>query len=692
MQRLFAPIGQAIASQRGQMAEWVPVGLALGIGGYFSLKAEPAVWQWATLGGLVTILLLSMRRLPENARPLAVALLLCAIGMGLAGMRAVAVGGPVLDYRYYGPVEGRIIKIDRSASDAVRLTLDRVRLADTGPDRTPQRVRVSLHGQQGFITPEPGLRVMMTANLSPPPGPVEPGGFDFQRQAWFQRLGAVGYSRVPALTIAPADQGRAGLILHRIRARLSAYVLAALPGDTGAFAAAVTTGDRSAMNQSVMEDLRRSNLAHLLAISGLHMGLLTGLIFAVLRYGLALWQPVALRVPTKKVAAAVALVSGALYLALSGGNVATIRAFVMAMVMLVAVLMDRRALTLRAVAVAATIILVLTPEALLGPGFQMSFAATTALVAGFRALQDHTTGRLPRWAHPVLALVLSSAIAGAATAPIAAAHFNRFSNFGLIANVLSVPAMGLIVMPGAILAACLTPIGLGWLGLAIMGRGIDWILFVAHWVATLPNAQTHIAVPPGMVLPLMVLGLLWVILINARLAARGMGLVSVALALLMWSQAERPQVLVSDTGGLVGVMTGQGRSLSKPKGEGFAATSWLENDGDGADQKAAFDRVGFQGEKGDLRSWIGAVELAHITGRGAAERTNGACASAQVVIVTASIDASHGPCLLIDRDMLAATGTLSINVRDDMPVVRTARQMQGNRLWNSADARAAAGF
>ncbi|KKK80916.1 hypothetical protein LCGC14_2818710, partial [marine sediment metagenome] len=216
---------------------------------------------------------------------------------------------------------------------------------------------------------------------------------------------------------------------------------------------AILTGDRSGMGRDTLQALRDSNLAHLLAISGLHMGLLTGVVFSALRFALALIPALALGHPVKKYAAVGALLAGAGYLALSGGNVATQRAYIMVAVVLGAVLLDRRALTLRGVALAATIVLVLRPEALTGPGFQMSFAATTALIAVFRLMRDSGGPRAPRLLQPVLALVVSSGVAGAATAPIAAAHFNQIAKFGLVANLLSVPLMGTLVMPAAVLAA-----------------------------------------------------------------------------------------------------------------------------------------------------------------------------------------------------------------------------------------------
>ena len=258
--------------------------------------------------------------------------------------------------------------------------------------------------------------------------------------------------------------------------------------------------------------MRASNLAHLLAISGLHMGLMAGVVFAALRLAFALVPPLVLRLPARSIAAAGALAAAAFYLALSGGNVATQRAFVMVAVMLCALMIGRRAISLRGVEIAATIVLVLRPEALMGPGFQMSFAATTALVAVFGWMRDGEIRLGPKWLQPVVAVVISSAVAGFATAPIAAAHFNAIAQYGLLANLASVPLMGVLVIPAAVVAAVLAPFGLEGVGLWGMSLGVNWILYVAHFVADLPQARTYVVGPDGAVVPMLALGFLTLLL------------------------------------------------------------------------------------------------------------------------------------------------------------------------------------
>ena len=668
---ILSRIDLALLGQRGHLLPWAPVFLGLGIGLYFALPAEPAPPHYAALALAGLVAALAARRWPGGFAALGWALALLALGVGLAGVRASHVAAPVLGFRYYGPIEGRIVGIDRSASDALRITLDDVSLQRTAPERRPGRVRISLHGgaSDGAGRLRPGQRIMTTGHLSPPQGPVEPGGFDFRRHAWFQGLGGVGYTRTPVMSVTPPE---GGLWVLSLRMWLSRHVRAELPGDIGGFAAAVTTGDRSGVSLPALEALRASNLAHLLAISGLHMGLLAGFVFAALRLGIALVPPLALRVPGKKIAAVGALVAGAGYLALSGGSIATERAFIMVAVALCAVLVDRRALSLRAVALAAMIVMALRPESLLSPGFQMSFAATTALVAVFGWLRDLDLPRVPHWARPVLGVVISSAVAGAATAPIGAAHFNALAHYGLLANLLSVPVMGSVVVPSAVLALCLAPLGLSWLGLMVMGWGLNWILMISDWVAGMEGARGWVASPSPVVLPLLVLGILWLILWQGR--ARVCGLTPAALALVLWSGAERPAVLIADTGGLVGVMTPEGRALSKPRGGGFIASNWLENDGDGADQPTA---AGWMLSAGGIwRVRASGREIIHLTGKRAASGFSD-CAAGQVIVAPVKLDLS-GDCEIYDAPRLRGTGSIRLTEKGFV----TARDMAGDRIWN----------
>lgn len=669
--RVMGWVRANLALQRGHSVNWVPVGLGIGVAGYFAVASEAGVAQWAMVsGGIIALVVCAL--VWRGARGVWIGIALILFGFLIAGVRANVVAAPQLGFRYYGPIEGRIVQIDRSQSDAVRLTLDHVVLENLAPDRTPARVRVSLHGDQGWIDPVPGLVVILTGHLSPPSGPVEPGGFDFRLSAWFDQLGAVGYTRTPVLAL---DDDPRGLGIDVLRMRVGDHIRSRLEGDSGAFAAAILTGDRSTIDAEVVEGLRATNLAHLLAISGLHMGLLTGVVFAAIRMGAALFPVVALRLPVKKIAAVAALCVGAFYLLLSGRAVATERAFIMVAVMFMAVLLDRRAVTLRAVAFAATIVIMTRPEEIAGPGFQMSFAATTALVAVFGAVR----GRgylLPRALRGVGAVFLSSLVAGLATAPFSAAHFNQMSHYGLIANLMAVPVMGIVVMPAVVLTVVLTPLGFDWIGLWLMEQGIGWILWVSATVAGWPDAVGYVVSPPPIVLPLLALGSLFVVLWQGRW--RWVGIAPVVFSLALWSGAERPALLISDTGGLLGVMTEGGRSLSRGTGDRFAAEAWLRGDGDGVSQEVAAARGGFEVVGRTYRTEVAGFEVLLVRGRTELDQLEG-CDGADIV-VTNQGDLVERPCEVFDLQRLQHVGSVAI-----MPdgQIKTARQVTGERLWNS---------
>ncbi len=666
-QRVAQVIDQTFDAQQGQLFPWATVLFGCGIATFFSLRFEPD-GPWFLGAFFVAVFGMCLARNPHGRRALGWGLLWAAAGFGVAAVRAHHVGAPVLPYRYYGPVEGRLVAVDRSQSDALRLTLDQVRLPRLERQHWPTKLRISARDLQS--PPPIGARVMTTAHLSQPQGPVEPGGFDFRRHVWFQQIGAVGYTRVPVLRTAPPDRA---LWVDRLRARIGHSLQQRYPGATGGVAAAVLTGDRSGIDQYTLRTLRISNLAHLLAISGLHMGLLSGVVFSAARLGLViLGLATGWRIPAKSCAAALALGAATIYLLLSGGNVATERAYVMTAVVLVAVLLHRRAITLRAVAIAGFIVLVHRPESLLGPGFQMSFAATTALVSVFATLRAYPRWHWPRWIRPIFALVLSSAVAGLATAPIGAAHFNTLSQVGLIANLLAVPVMGSLVMPAAVLAALLAPLGLEALPLSVMNWGLNWILNVADWAAALPFAQRSVVKPTALVLPCLAIGALFLMLWQGR--ARILGAGGIVLALILWTQSDRPALLIASDGALVGLETTNGRALSRARGAGFTARVWMENDGAPRDQAQAAQM--WHAEP----IWVHGTQVHAIAGKRAAAQLDH-CDADTVIVANLPI-APEGPCLVLDPKTLSQHGAVAITQKG---AVLTARAQNGVRLWSPKD-------
>jgi competence protein ComEC len=307
----------------------------------------------------------------------------------------------------------------------------------------------------------------------------------------------------------------------------------------------------------------------------------------------------------------------------------------------------------------------------------MSFAATTALVAVFNGFRDRHWP-IPRWLKGTSSVLVASAVSGFATAPIAAAHFNVMSHYGLVANLLSVPVMGTLVVPASVLAVLLAPFGLEQLGLWLMGLGLWWILQVAEYTAALPGARSFIIGPNALVLPLMTLGALFVVIWQGR--GRWAGLAPMAAALMLWGQGDRPDVLISDTGGIVGIMTDHGRALSRPKGSGFIAQNWLENDGDGVEQALAYDRWMLSwAEKG--RAVHGAVHITHITGKRAA--ANPPACGGGVLVSNIDLQTTMTNCLTFDPAELRHTGAVGLSwTQNGALKITTARQLAGERLWS----------
>ncbi len=698
--RLSLEFPDLYAQESRRFALWIPVLLGVGIWMYFELRVEPdPAWALLPIGPLALGVIGRRWWGDWRARVLLGLMLLPALGFSVALLAARAADAPVIPYPLGETVEGRVLERSRSASGAPRILLDDVTIYGVERSQTPMRVRLTVIDRELADMPLPGTRVRTYATLLPPGEPVEPGGFDFRRRAFFDRLGGTGLVRGHIIEL-PEQSGRGLFDRFRIfvadaRARLSDGLRSAMPGRTGAFAAAIVVGDRADIQEADAEALRISNLAHLLAISGLHMGILTGLIFAIVRFGLAAVPAIALRWPTKKLAAVAAIAVGLAYLALSGATVATQRAFVMVAVALTAVLLDRPAITLRALALAATIILLLRPISLLEAGFQMSFAATAALVSGFDALRRWQAGReridtskgpiLLRCARIVAlyvgGLLAASLLAGLATAPISAFHFNRTAPYGLIANLAAVPAMGMLIAPMACIAAVLAPFGIAGPALAGMGAGIEWVLTVAHAVARLPGASEYVAAAPVAVLGLFCVGGLWLMIWRGRMRFAAVPVLGLALAL--WIGAPpRPELLIAPGGKLIGFLGPEGRALDKDRAQSFAAKSWLRRDGDGAEQAEAASRIGLEHGPG----WTSGTLANGWTfearyGRKVEPADLEQLCKPRVLLIARDSDAVDGPCYFMGERELRRAGAVAIwSDGADLRIVSSRPRGRG-RLW-----------
>jgi len=586
--RAGAWLADQAEAQTDRWTLWTPVALGCGCGLYFGLMREPQAWvAWALLP-MVVGLLVATRWSVTRAMTMALVLGACAVGgFAVAKLRAEAVRAPVAQTGSRPQtVEAWVVDIAAPGEGGQRLLLAPKRVGDWSPAATPIRMRVTL--RPGTPLPRPGEAVRLLAIVNPPPPPASPGSYDFARDAYFESVGAVGLALRPPEPVA-ADgppPWRLGLTMrvNALRWALTERIVAALGPETGGLAAAMTTGHEAFIPKEQVENLRAAGLAHIISISGLHMAIVGGFAFAAARLGVAAWPWLALRAPGKKVAALVGLAAVAGYLVLSGAPPPAERAAITAAVAFAAILVDRQAISLHALALAAMGVLLLQPEAVTEPGFQMSFAATAALVAlaeiwprpvreinvpwPIRAAQAAVT-----WTAASIAV---SFVAGLATGPFAIQHFNRVSTWGLFANLAVAPISSFLMMPGLALGAALTPFGLGQAPLEVAGWSIGLMNQVAAWAAAAPASQILIPSAPDWVLPASFLGLLFVCLWRGPLRWAGLPL---ALAILWAPRPPAPDIWVSADGAAVAVRAGREAVLLRPDVKLFGAELWSRRRG-----------------------------------------------------------------------------------------------------------------
>jgi len=561
----FSPshaLESVFALQRDRWILWLPVAMVAGAAAWLVAPTDPPPWLAGVLFLACAALSYGFAAWPSHrlegfwvtTRRLLAALFAFASAAGLGALAGQQRAASVAQVEFARSDEPRSVEGWVAANEASdtgpRLRL-LVRTIDGVPS-PPRYVRVSV-GQAGVLTP--GRAARCFAVLGPPSGPLAPGGYDFARRAYFERLGATGFSygrcRPAAFEGPPSWLDRQRLMLAALRADLSALIQDAAPGRGGAIAAALVTGDRSTVDQATNEALRDSGLGHLLSVSGIHMGVVGGLVFALLLWTLSLMPPIALRLPVKKIAAFGALLVLAAYLVVSGSSVPALRSFVMACVAFGAILIDRPAISMRGLALAAFVVVLIFPESVLEPGFQMSFAATMALVALFEIMKraphepalptpGPLIGALHATSHGIGGVLLISLVAGLATDPFAIYHFQRFSLYSLPANLISAPIMSFLVAPMAAAAVVLAPFGFAEPALEAMASALDLIAAIGQTFGERPEAVRALPRPPDSAFLLCVIALVWACL--WRGALRWLGAPLLAASIALYASAPRPIV------------------------------------------------------------------------------------------------------------------------------------------------------
>jgi competence protein ComEC len=575
----------AAEAERRRLFLWFPVMMGIGILLYFAADREPALWAPLVGVALAGGLAIALRR-RQLALPVCLGLVAVFVGFSAATWRTATIMAPTLDRPRSGQLTGYVESVEARDAGA-RLVVLVTGIAGVDRERQPKRVRVNIKVE----TVAPGDHITANARLLPPPGPARPGGYDFGRDAFFRGIGAVGnipgkIMLTPAPGPPPPELARAVLI-DRARNALTARIAGVGGGQAGAMAAALVTGKRGLITETTNADLRAAGIYHIVSISGLHMVLAAGTILWLVRALLALSQTLALHWPIKKIAAVAAMIGATAYCIFSGSDVATVRSLIMTLVMLGAILIDRPALSMRNLALAAIIVLLREPEALLGPSFQMSFGAVAGLIAFAERWDERNQTAPPSpWPWPLRPLwiaasgtVITTLLATAATAPFGAYHFQTFNPFGLLGNALALPFVSLFVMPAAVFGVLVYPFGLDWPAWWLMGAASEAVLRLAHWVAAIDHSTLIIPAFGEAALVCLAMTLLWLTLWSTKL--RLLAIVPLVMGVTVAAKPDRPDIVIERDGSGLVVRGADDRFILAGRPSAFVLQQWLVADGDG---------------------------------------------------------------------------------------------------------------
>lgn len=622
---------------------------------------------------------------PLLRRAVVASCLMLALGTAAIWTRSIIVGQAPIERPAVQLIHGHVLKReDQPALDRVRLTMA-IRDVDEGVAR---KIRVNIPRAQIDDRMSEGATLRLRVRLMPPAEPMLPGAYNFARAAWFSGLSATGAALGEIAVVTPAQQGGA---IARLQRSLSSHVRAQLDGSPGSIAATFASGDRGGITQADEDAMRDAGLTHLLSISGLHVSAVIAAAYFLAMKLLALWPALVLRIRLPIAATAIGALAGIGYTPLTGAEVPTVRSCVGAILVLIALALGRDALTLRMVAVAGFVVLLLWPESLVGPSFQMSFAAVLAIVAlhncaPVRAfLAPRNEGGVAWLARRGAMLLLTGLVIEIALMPIVLFHFHRAGVYGAFANVVAIPLVTFLSMPLIALALFLDLVGLGAPVWWLAGKSLELMLFIAHWTADQPGAVKLMPQMGYWTFTLFLAGGLWLALWQGRV--RLLGLIPAAAATAMLVATPVPDLLVSGDGRHVGITMSGGRLLSLRQSRSDYAKDNLR------------ELSGVLSEPVDLSEWPGArcsEEFCVLNiNRGIRDwvllmtRNNyqveeralaAACEQSDIVIADRWLPTSCNPrWLKADRNLLDRTGGLSINLAQGQ--ITTVAEAQGQHGW-----------
>jgi len=696
-----------LEAERDQLPLWLPVALGGGIALWFVLD-DPMQWTAAMLAlAGIALAATAIGRGGRASRAVALTAALAAMGVGLAWWRASYVAHPVLARPAIVMLTARVEGVEPlPARELVRASLAPIaaqavaspkrpdcskkrsasystegRRCDDRPRAPlllPPHVRVNIANTDVPAGLGPGAIIKLQTRLMPPNEATVPGAYDFRQVAWFAGLGATGRGNAPVKVLAPGTES------NGLRAALAAHIQSKVEGSAGGIAAALAAGDEGAISLEDADAMRRSGLAHLLSVSGLHItAVVVATIWAVTRL-LALWPWLALRVRIPVIAAGAGAIAAIGYTLLTGSQVPTARSCIAALLVLTALAIGREAITLRLVAAGAFIVLLIWPEALAGPSFQLSFAAVGSLIAFHeqprvkRLFEKRDEAWWRRAAREIGSLLLTGLVVEAALAPIALYHFHKEGMYGVLANIFAIPLTTFVIMPAEALALAADAIGLGAPFWWVAGKALALLLWIAHIAAHAPGSVAMLPGVPAGAFGLMILGLLWLMLWRSRIRLAGLAPMAMGAA---WALAiPAPDLLISGDGQHLAVRTPDGGvAILRDKAGDYTRDTMTQNAGVDGEALLLSDQpfakctpdacLAFVQSGGRIFRVLATRSLYQLP----SDQLIAACRAADIVVSDRRLPSACRPTWLkLDAPLLRRTGGMAISLTSERIVtVRT---------------------
>lgn len=668
---MLEKITDTFFAEKERWFSWISVLFGMGIGLYFGLSAEPSLWWTLGIIEIFILIVILYRKSEEKLLFLSIPAIVLAGFTYIQLDAAYIAKTPRLEGEEAIYVQGRISNVDYNSKQRQRITLEKMQ--NFAGEEIKGSYKITLMPYAAEKTFQVGECVELAAKVMPPYPTTMVGGYQFDRKTFFDKINGTGYSLSRVFVIPCGKSQITGeSVIEKIRNKIVKRIESVLPQDEAGIASALIAGVRNGISQRVTNNYRDSGLAHFLSISGLHMSMLAGFMFLLVRYVVVLMPSLALRYDSKKIAAVFAVVMSFVYLLISGYSVPTQRAFLMTLIFLIGVMISRRSISMRTISWAALCVLMVSPVALITPSFQMSFAAVVALIAFYESCRSYVQIKVrdKNIFKIVLVylfgIVVSDFIASVATLPYSIYHFNRVAVYTSLGNLLAGPIIGLWIMPFVLISMLLMPLGLDYVPLKILGYGIHWVNEITAYVSALPHAGVPVMSMPMWGLIAITLGGLWLCLWQRKW--RHFGWIGIMIGSLSLCLTQTPDVLIDSSGKAIAVKDKADNMVVLPsRGKMFIKNIWLEKTSSPKltdKEKKELSKI-WQGREED-KSWL---DLS-------CDKTSCVYKDKVKIIKGKELELNNQT---FDHE---SSGGASIYLNPDHVKIHTVREYTGHRYWN----------